>query len=379
MAAFRLILLVLCASATAFFVYSFAAARDVLSKWKLGMAPGDQPPVSILKPLRGLDHDMHRNLASYCGQDYGTWEILFGAEDENDPGLEAARRVARDHPRADIRFIVGRGASGANPKVRAIAHLARHAKYPLFLVSDSDMRVEPTHLRRMVEQLHDPKIGVVTCLYRTSAEGLAGKLDALSFSTEFLPRALVARKLEGESLATGAGILIRRKALDDIGGFAAIEDRLADDHLLGKLPGEAGHRVAIASDVADHQLGTRSLADLRARQYRWDVTLRTLRPWGYAALVFTQGTAAGLLLVLATGGSLLGWSVALGALAVRLAVAWFLAARLLGDRNFVRDLWLVPVRDLLSTALWLRAFFGNTVVWRGRRLKVGAGSRILVS
>lgn len=375
----RPVLFLVCASATAFYVYAVVAARDLLARPKFAADAGNELPVSILKPLRGLDHDAIANFASFFEQDYGRWEVLFGAEDEEDPGLAAARRAARDHPQTDVRFVVGRGDSGANPKVRTVARLARQAKYPLLLVSDSDIRVGPSHLKRMVEPLRDPAIGVVTCLYRTRAEGLVGRLDALSLSTEFLPGALVARRLEGMSFAMGAGILIRREVLDDIGGFAALEDCLADDYLLGKLPAEAGHRVELARDVVEHRLGTRTLADLWARQNRWNVGIRTSRPWGYAGLVFTQGTAAGLLFLLASGGSTLGWSVAAGTLAVRLAVAGFLAARCLEDRLILKDLWLVPIRDLVATALWLGSFFGSTVVWRGRRLRVGAGGRILAS
>jgi ceramide glucosyltransferase len=373
----RPILLVVCATSAAFYVYAVIAARDLLARPR-GEAPvGKEPAVSVLKPVRGLDREAISSFASFCRQEYGTWEILFGAEDEEDPGIQAARQVARDHPEADIRFVIERGASGANPKVRTVSNLARHAKYAVLLVSDSDIGVEPTHLRRMVEPLEDPSIGVVTCLYRTRAEGLVGRIDALSLSTEFLPGALVARKLEGMSFAMGAGILIRRDVLDDIGGFAALEDCLADDYLMGKLPSEAGHRVELARDVVDHRLGTRSLGDLRARQNRWNMGIRTSRPWGYAGLVFTQGTAAGLLLLLATGGSPLGWSVAGGGLAIRLAAACFLSVRCLEDGSIWRDLWLVPIRDLMATALWVASFFGDTVVWRGRRLRVGAGGRIL--
>jgi ceramide glucosyltransferase len=375
----RPLLFALCATSTIFYLGAVIAARDLLGRSRGRPAPGPEPPISVLKPLRGIDRDALANFASFCDQDYGSWEILFGAEDEDEPGLAAARQVARDHPEVDIRFIVERGASGANPKVRTVGNLAHYAKYPLLLISDSDIHVGPTHLRRMVEPLRDPSIGVVTCLYRTHAEGLLGRIDALSLSTEFLPGAVVARKLEGMSFAMGAAILIRREVLDAIGGFAALEDCLADDYLLGKLPHETGHRVELARDVVDHRLGTRTFRDLRARQNRWNLGIRTSRPWGYAGLAFTQGTAAAFLFLLANGGSALGWSVAAATLAVRLAVAWFLSVQCLDDRTVFRDLWLVPVRDLLGTALWLTSFFGNTVVWRGRRLRVGAGGRILAS
>jgi ceramide glucosyltransferase len=373
----RDLLLLLCASATAFHVFSLVAGSRLLSTWKEVVVPGEQPSVSILKPLRGVDRDLCRNLATYCEQDYRSFEVLVGAEDASDPGLEVARQVARDHPRTDIRIITGSSTAGSNPKLRTIGNLARHARHELLLVSDSDMEVAPDHLRRLVEQLNVPTIGAVTCLYRTSGKGLAGRLEALGFSTEVLPRALVAKMLEGESFGTGAGILTGRKALEDMGGFEAIENRLADDYLLGKLLAEAGHRVAIAPGVVDQKLEMRSFADLAARQRRWNICLRTLRPRGYAALALTQSTLSALLLVVATRGSPLGWSVAAGVLAVRLAVAAFFASRLLGDRTIAHSLWLVPARDLLSSALWASGFFGNTVIWRGRHLKVGAGSRIV--
>lgn len=370
-------MLIVCVSATGFYAYAVIAARDLLARPQRHGMSAPEPPISILKPLRGLDPNPVANFASFSRQDYPAWEILFGAEDESEPGLEAVRQVMRDRPGADIRIVLGKGLSGKNPKVRMLSRLAGEAKHPLLLISDSDIRADRNHLRRMVEPLRDPAVGVVTCLYRTNASGLIGKIDSLSLSTEFLPGALVARRLEGMSFAMGAAILIRREVLDSIGGFAALEDCLADDYLLGKLPAQAGHRVELARDVVDHHLGTRSLGDLRARQIRWNLGIRTSRPWGYAGLGFTQGTTASLLFLLATGGSALGWSVAGATLAVRLGVAWFLAARCLKDRAIGRLLWLVPIRDLLGTALWLAGFFGNTVVWRGRRFHVGSGGRIL--
>jgi len=373
----RPLLVLVCVSSAGFYAYAVYAARDLCARRRRNTSEGAQPGISILKPLRGVDPDAVANFASFCGQDYGCWEILFGAEDESEPGLEAVRQVAREYPEVAIRIIVGKDSAGANPKVRTLGILARQAKYSLLLVSDSDIRAGRQHLQRMVEPLRDPSVGVVTCLYRTEAAGLIGKLDALSLSTEFLPGALVARKLEGMSFAMGAGILIRREVLEGIGGFAALQDGLADDYLLGKLPAQAGHRVELAQDVVDHRLATRNLADLGARQKRWNLGIRTSRPWGYAGLVFTQGTAAALLLLFAAGGSPLGWSLALSTVGIRLGAGWFLAERCLGDRSIRRILWLVPIRDLLGTLLWVTSFFGDTVVWRGRRFRIGAGGRIL--
>jgi len=375
----RGLLLLICGTASAFYIYAVLAGRELSRRLRGGGNPESEPSVSILKPLRGLDHDAVSNFTSFCRQNYRSFEILFGAEDHRDPCLEIARQVASDHPGVDIRFIVEAGENVANPKVRTVSNLARYARHSLLLVSDSDIAVQPSYLRSMVAPLTDPSVGVVTCFYRTRGRGFVGRLDALSLSTEFLPGALVARRLEGMSFAMGAGILIRREVLDRIGGFPAIEDPLADDYLLGKLSHEAGYRVELARDVVDHRLGTRSLADLRARQNRWNLGIRTSRPWGYAGLVFTQGTLAALLLLAATGASALGWSVVAAFLAVRMASAAYLGLACLQDRTILRDLWLVPIRDLMAAGLWIRSFFGHTVVWRGRRLRVGAGGRILAS
>jgi ceramide glucosyltransferase len=377
LAVVRSILLTLCLSATAFYAYAIYVARDFLRRPNRRATPGFEPPVSVLKPLRGLDPNAVDSFASFCRQDYGSWEMLFGAEDENEPALEAARQVARDYPDLPIRILVGNGIAGENPKVRLLSRLVREAKYPVLLVSDSDIRAGRTHLKRMVEPLADPRVGVVTCLYRSEAESLIGWIDALSLSTDFVPGALVARKLEGMSFAMGAGILIRREVLEEIGGFEAVAESLADDYLLGKLPAKAGHVVELARDVVDHRLGTSTLRELGHRQIRWNLGIRTSRPWSYAGLVFTHGTAAAALLLLATGGSVLGWSAAGATIAVRLAAARFITSRCLEDRSIAKYLWLVPIRDLLGTYFWLAAFFGKTVVWRGRRLRLGDGGRIL--
>jgi ceramide glucosyltransferase len=323
----------------------------------------------------GIDPNSPANFESFFRQEYPNWEILFGAEHEDDPGLEAARRIARRHPEVDATIVSGNGIPGTNPKVRTLAVLARAAKHPLLLVSDSDIRVDREHLRRMSAPLRDPATAVATCLYRTSAEGLWGKLDALALSTEFIPGALVARRMEGMTFGMGAGILIRRDVLDRIGGFAQIADCLADDYLLGNLPHRAGYGVALAQEIVDHGVSTRSLRDLVARQMRWNLGIRISRPWSYAGLAFMQGTAAALLLLAADGASLAACTLAAATTTVRLAAAWSVTDRL-GDSASRRLLWLVPLRDLLSTVLWVAGFFGRTVVWRGRRFHLEAGGRL---
>lgn len=370
----RVVLSVLCLSTIAFYAWAALLARRLFT----ASAPdgdNDSPGISVLKPVCGIEPNALANFDSFFRQEYPKWEILFGAEHANDPGLEAARRIAERHPGVDATIVSGNGIPGTNPKVRTLAALARAAKHPLLLVSDSDILVDRLHLRRMAAPLRDPATAVTTCLYRTNAEGVWGRLDALALSTEFVPGALVARRLEGMTFAMGAGILIRRDVLERIGGFARIADCLADDYLLGNLPYRAGYGVALAHEIVDHGVSTRSLRDLVARQIRWNLGIRIARPWSYAGLGFMQGTAAALLLLVANGASLAACSLAAATTAVRLAAAWSVTDRL-GDSGSRRLLWLVPLRDLLSTALWVAGFFGRTIVWRGHRFRLEAGGRL---
>src|SRR5262249_39920481 len=225
----------ICLSAIAYYLYAIRCARAFfrLPPQSTSKSP---PPISILKPIRGLDVDAYENFASFCRQDYPQYELIFGAEAEDEPGLQAARSIARDFPETDVKIVVNGRSIGTNPKVSNLANMAAEARYANLLVSDSDIRVDPTHLSTLAKPLADADVGVVTCLYRSKAGKAAGWVDALGLSTEFQPSVLVARQLEGMSFAMGSGILIRRSVLASIGGFAAFADYLADDFQLGNRP-----------------------------------------------------------------------------------------------------------------------------------------------
>jgi ceramide glucosyltransferase len=371
----RLLAATLCVTAVGYCAFAVYCAHDFFSR-AARLNAQFTPPITILKPVYGLDRSTYENFASFCRQDYPEYQILFGAECENDAGIAVARQVARDFPNLDIRIVVKSSSRAANPKVGTLAALARLARHPFLLVSDSDIRVGPTHLSALARPMADPNVGVVTCLYRSGAIGLAGTLDALGLSTDFQPSVLVARKIEGISFGMGSGTLVRRSALDAAGGFDAMADSLADDYLLGNLPVRAGYRAELAPHVVEHELATSTLRGIVDHQLRWNRGIRAVRPGGYAGLLFTQGVPAGLLFLLLTGGSPAGWAACALTLASRLGMAWFVAVRCLGDRAAGRSLWLVPLRDLLSCALWLAAFFGKSVVWRGNRYRLEAGGRL---
>ncbi len=372
----RAALRLLTASGVWFYAYSIYAAVCFFSR-RPAADPRFRPPVSILKPIRGLDPDTYENLASFCRQDYPAYQISFGVQDADDPAVAVVRRIIEDFPHLDMRLVVDGRAVGTNPKVCNLANMLAEASYPLLLLSDSDIRVGPRHVAAMAQRMQDPGVGVVTCLYRSRAEGLAAAFEAVGISTDLHPGIPVARKLEGMTFAVGAAILIRRTTLGAIGGFAAVADYLADDFLLGNLPARAGYRVVLCDDVVEHALGNDGVAEVIRHQMRWARSTRASRPWGYLGLILTQGVTASTLLLLVTRVAPLGW-VAFGiAVGTRLLMAWLIGVRYLGDPATRKLLWLVPLRDLAGFALWCWSFAGDTVHWRGSRFRLTRGGKLV--
>jgi len=366
---------ILCITASAYYVFALFCAAEFFRRRAPGRV-GPEAPITVLKPVCGLDRGAYENFASFCRQRYSRFEIIFGSEREDDPGLVVARRVAHDFPDADVRVVIHSGPPTANPKVGLLGAMAAQARYPLLLVSDSDIRVRRSHLSALAAPMADPGVGVVTCLYRSNAQGFAGRLDAIGLTTDFQPSVLVARRLEGISFGMGSGTLVRADALATAGGFAAIEDFLADDYLLGHLPVRAGYRAELSPDVVEHELDVSTLRQVIEHQTRWNRGIRAMRPIGYAGLMLTQGVAAGALLVAIAPRDPRAWVVATAALGLRLAMAWFVGVRCLRDAVAREALWLVPLRDLLSFGLWIASFFGDSIVWRGKRFVLSPGGRL---
>jgi ceramide glucosyltransferase len=372
----RDLLMTICVTSSVYYLFALGAARDLFRPTRSDDETF-RPPVTILKPIRGLDPEAYENFSSFCRQDYPCFQIVFGSDDADDPGLAVARRVAQDFPHVDIRIVVAPPSDATNRKVGTVAAMVPAAKHSLLLISDSDIRVTPRHLAAIVQPMKDPGVGVVTCMYRSRGPGLAGTIDALGLSTDFQPSVLVARRLEGVSFAMGSGILIRSGVLRAIGGMDAVAHQLADDYLLGNLPSRAGFRAELVPEVVQHTLGTTGLRGLVEHQLRWNRGTLTARPGGYTGLLFTQGTPAALGLLFFSAHTPGAWTLLAGTLALRLIMAWYVAVRCLRDRDAMRAFWLVPARDLFGFAAWLAAYFGRTVVWRGSRFRLEKGGRLV--
>lgn len=370
-----LILLAAAAIGTTYYVLSALAVYSLFAGKPHEPAVGPRPKVSVLKPVRGLDRGAGANFASYLRQDYPDYEVLFGLLEPSDPALDVILNVIQGDKRASVH--IGTTIRGANNKVRILHQLAKHASGDIFVITDADTRVEEHFLNAITAPFEDEAVGVVTCLYRgVEPRGIADGLEALHMTSVFGPGVACAKVLgRGIDFGLGAAIAIRAGALRAIGGFEPIADYLADDFMLGHKPAVLGYKVELSRYVVDEVLSGEAVRGVLARDLRWSRTTRVSRPVGHLGLVFTFGFAYAVAYLLATRFGTLGWEVLALAAGTRLATA-ALVARRLGDRGFVGRAWLLPLRDLLSFAIWVAGYCGSTVRWRGRTLRVSKDGRI---
>jgi ceramide glucosyltransferase len=334
-----------------------------------------RPPVTILKPLKGSGIDLYANLASFCRQDYPEYQIVCGVSDPDDPAIPIVERIRRDFPSRDVVLSIG-DRPGANRKVASLCHMIQHAKHPVLALSDADVRVRPDYLRRTVAPLAHPRAGMTTCLYRGRGFfGLPSVVESLLINCDFVPMVLTAHFL-GQRNALGASLVFKREALDAMGGFPAIADYLADDNMLGEGVKRAGYTVELLPYVVETILDSTTVADVWRHQVRWARTYRVLQPAGWFASMITHAVTWGVAAVVATGGSAIGWTVLATTIGVRLATLRAIM-RMLRERDTPRHLWMVPLKDLGFTAVWLASWLGRDVEWSGRTLRVQRDGRMV--
>jgi ceramide glucosyltransferase len=332
------------------------------------------PRVSILKPLKGADREMYESFRSHCLQDHREYEIIFGVSDPNDPAIESVKTLQRDFPERRIQLVICPRILGTNVKVSNLMQMLPEAHYDYLVVNDSDIRVGPDYLRRVTEQLSNPQVGMVTCLYRGVAGATLGsRLEALGISTDFCPSVLAARELEGIRFGLGSTLALRRSELEKIGGFPAIVDYLADDYELGKRIASLGLAVELSDVVVETYLPSYTLREFWAHQLRWARGVRDARAGGYLGLAFTFGTLWALLAVAANRGSLWAYSALAVTLLLRFAVAVVVGWNVLRERQLFRHAWLIPLRDLVAIAVWIASLAGHVVIWRGERYQLQNG------
>jgi ceramide glucosyltransferase len=412
------ILAVLALLSLALALWQWLAARGFPLHKRIA-GSGFAPPISILKPLKGCDATTAESLQSWFNQNYsGQTQILLGVADANDPVCTIVREIIANNPKSDAQLVICEKLIGANAKVAQLAQLEKLAKHELILVSDADVRVPPDFLANLAAPLHDeggagsplpaaaiqsdpgahrvtrPTVGLVNCFYRlANPTTTAMRWEAVAINADFWSQVLQSQTLKPLDFALGAAMLIRREALAEIGGFSSLADCLADDYQLGNRIAKTGRRIALCPVVAECWDAPMNWRDVWKHQLRWARTIRVCQPLPYFFSILSNTTLWPLLWLASElfkwlpmsvsnaqfdplryfetkTASLDGTILAIALLLIRIALAENLQRRLTPERNLVSPFWLVPVKDLLQAAIWLCAFAGNTVEWRGRKMKL---------
>jgi ceramide glucosyltransferase len=346
-----------------------------------GGAGAQSPAVTILKPLHQGEPDLSRNLESFFAQDYsGRFQIVFGVHDQKDPAVEVVRALQAKYPHRDTMIVADAALYGANAKVSNLINMLPAARHDTLVLSDSDIAVGPGWLSQVTEALNRPGVGIVTCLYtgEPAADGhkLWSSLAAMGTSYTFLPNAVLGTSLGLAAPCFGSTIALKRETLEEVGGFQAFADQLADDYEMGRAVRAKGYTLAIPALGVGHTAAENSFRDLFRHELRWTRTIRLVNPAGHLGSFVTHGFAFALLAVI-----LLHFNpVSLAVLGLALAARLILKARIDGlFGTYAGPLWLMPLRDLLSFAVFLVSLSGETVHWRGTHFAVeasGAMSRV---
>lgn len=359
-----------------YYLLAIVAARKLRNSAEASLPePGTLPAISLLKPLRGADPGLEQHLESFFLQDYPSFEMLFAVRQPVDPAVAVVERLAARYPNVKTQLILTGEPLFANAKVFSMEKMAEAADGEILVITDSDTSVSADYLKDMADRFASPETGAVTNLYRgVSGADLWSRLEALGMSTEFMAGVVVANHLEGMKFTLGPSMAIRRECLEKIGGFAAMADYLADDFVLGNWAAEAGYQVGLSTHVINHHATALGFVSSFKHRLRWNRSSRFSRPAGYFGQGFTYGLAWAILLSLLAAN---WWSGALllMVLMARIWLAFELAVKLLGDRDSLRNFWLIPLQDLLSLATWLGGFVGREIIWRNERYRLLEGGR----
>lgn len=352
------------------FAYWIIAWWCTRSFWREPLpAPNFTPPVSILKPVHGIDYGAYENFASFANQDYPTFELLFGMLDADDPAHEMIERVQRDFAHVPIRIIHAEPV-GSNNKVSILVSLAAETRYGYLLISDSDMRVTPDYLRQVMAPLQDESVGLVSCLYRAEdLRTLTARLEALYLATTYMPAVLMGHRYLKLPFALGATMVVRRHDLARIGGFAAIADYLADDYQLGKRIGDLGRQIRFSKYMPRDILGATTFTEQWNREVRWAKCARVSRPLEYFWYFITFNIPLASLTALAIGFTERGWALIAAAILFRWLIGWSVTGYA-GDYVARHWLFLLPLRDFLTALVWVAALASQRVEWGGQKFRL---------
>jgi ceramide glucosyltransferase len=332
------------------------------------------PPVSLLKPVRGVDFATYENYSSFCRQSYPEYEILFAVNDAADEAVPLIHRLIGEFPERRIRLLIGAENLGANRKVNNLARLSCEAHHEILALTDGDVRVDANYLREVVAPFAEESTGAVTSFYRGVAENnLGAEIEAVGAASDFFAGVLIAESTEGMNFALGASIVTTKRWLTKIGGFAAIAGMLADDYELGLRIAKAGGRVLLSREPVWTMYPAQTFKSFWDHQVRWARTVRLCRPLSLFGLIFTLGLPWAVLAALLAPAKWIALAYVLAYLVLRLVMAWTVGVWGVGDDVLRRKFWLVPLRDAIHAIVWLASFASNRVSWGGEQFTLEKG------
>jgi ceramide glucosyltransferase len=340
--------------------------------------PGDNPPISVLKPLCGHDDGLEENLRSFFVQDYPEYELIFSVHRIEDAAVPVAEKIMAEFSgRISARLIVTGESPIPNAKAFSLNRMVRESRHDVLVMSDSDVRVAPNLLSHLAQELQEERIGLISCPYRAVAgESVWSRLEAIGMNTELLGGVLVARMIEGMRFALGCTVAVRRNVLEDMGGFGYLQEFLAEDFVIGQRAAELGHGVLLSSHVIEHRIGSQGMMRNLGHRLRWARSTRRSRPAGYWGQIFTYPLPWALLLCAAYPRA---WPAIILTLVLRAGAALATARYVVRDPVTQKQPWLLPLQDVIGFLVWISGFVGDTIVWRDRKCTVLRDGRLHVN
>ena len=373
-AIWRAAILLLALVPFAYYFVAILAAIRFFHRERAKALPDFKPPISVLKPVRGVDFGTYENFASFCRQNYPSYEILFCVNELSDPAVPVIQKIMAEFPKRRIRIVSGAPQFGANRKVNNLALLAKEAQHEILVQSDADVRVGPNYLREIAAPFQNSAVGVVSCFYRAIAQpNLGAELEAVGAASDFFAGALVADWKEGVTFALGASVATTKAWLAKIGGYESLADLLADDYEIGNRVHGVGAKVLLSREAVWTMYPAQSLRGFWQHQVRWSRTVRIVRPMSFLALIVTHGLFWAILAALVAPTAWIAPAYLLGYLVLRFAMAWVVGVWGVRDEVLRRKLWLLPLRDAIHFIVWLAGFTSNRVTWGGVEYEINGG------
>jgi ceramide glucosyltransferase len=344
--------------------------------------PGDEftPPISNLKPVKGLDPDAYENFASLCRQNYPEYELLFCTTDHSDPSVPLIEKLMKDFPERKIRLLYSAGSNAINDKVAKLGMMVKEAQYDHLVINDSDVKVEPNYFRTIVKPLQDPRVGGVTCFYvSTQDKNYVERLQTIGMITDFYAGLLVAWELDGVHFALGPTMVSTKVCVKAFGGFEVLESRPADDLLFGRLIAEQGVEMKLLPYTIETVPDYNGLDELFAKRARWMTVMRKMRPWGHLGLLFTWGLPWSLAAVAVRPTAAIAASYLGSYLLCRVLIAWLIGVQGLKQKELWKKFAWIPFWDAMAFVVWAASFGRNFIRWRGVDYDLVGGQLVLRS